>query len=108
MHPSNFRSGKQIQSLLGEATQSHQVKRKFHSAGGDNSGTTIDETPGVKNISSYFGSKLLGGKNPAIEQTNDDAILLEKKNTEDSCYGKEANPDMIGGEMSLILFEQVG
>ena len=108
MHPSNFRSGKQIQSLLGEATQSHQVKRKFHGAGGDNSNATIDETPGVKNISSYFGGKLLGGKSPGIEQNRDYLMLLEKNNAEDSGCGKDANPDFIGGEMSLILFEQVG
>ena len=106
MHPLNYRSGKQIQGLLGEATQSHQVKRKFHGSGGENPTTLSDETQGIKNICSFFGGKVVSDNN-AKDVQNDDVI--ESENGNDPNFGsvKESNEENNVGEMSLVLFEQV-
>ena len=106
MHPSNYRSGKQIQALLGEATQSHQVKRRFHGSGGDSAPAADEESHGSKNICSFFGSKSLGSKIANSEQKNEDVKEPEKETEENSENLKDSN--VIVGEMSLVLFEQVG
>ena len=100
MHPSSCRSGKQIQALLGEATQSHQVKRKFHASGGENLSAKPDEAEGTKSIFSFFGGKTSEDK----DKQKDDVKDVEK---EISGNLKDSNRAKIGGEMSLILFEQV-
>ena len=106
MHPSNYRAGKQIQALLGEATQSHQVKRKFHGSGGENPTPSSDETQGTKNICSFFGGKVAGDSNVKNAQ-NDDIVEVEKGNEPNSGSLKESSQENVVGEMSLVLFEQV-
>lgn len=101
MHPSKYRSGKQIQALLGEATQSHQVKRRFHGSAGDCSSATFDASQGEKDIISFFGSKdAKNGPNHVVKQIESEDMKVVESSQESS----QAN---VTGEMSLILFEQV-
>ena len=104
MNPSSCRSGKQIQSLLGEATQSHQVKRKFHGATAEDVAKNEEAAKGSKSLLSLFAGKKL---NASEEGTAANA----KDGSEDTCKGetgeKETGKSPVGGDMSLILFEQV-
>ena len=102
MNPSSHRSGKQIQALLGEATQSHQVKRKFHGSGNE-SGKGAD---GTKEFLSFFGAKAEG---KTEEENNSQSSEKEaERGSEESESSKEQSEQSGGsGDMSLILFEQV-
>ncbi|XP_065065689.1 uncharacterized protein LOC135691680 isoform X1 [Rhopilema esculentum] len=101
MNPSSHRSGKQIQALLGEATQSHQVKRKFHGSANE-SGKGAD---GTKGFLPFFGAKAEG---KTEEENNSQSSEKEtEKGSEESESSKEQSEQSGGsGDMSLILFEQ--
>lgn len=104
MNPSNCRSGKQIQSLLGEATQSHQVKRKFHGATSEDAAKNEEAAKGSKSLMSLFA----GNK---AKESEEGTAGNAKDGLGDTCEGETAekgtNKSPVGGDMSLILFEQV-
>ena len=104
MHPSNYRSGKQIQALLGEATQSHQVKRKFHGNGTGSNSITNDSTQGTRKIASFFGGHASGDTDSKQEISHSN---IDVANNDDHDSLKCESSANVAGEMSLILFEQV-